>query len=96
MFAAMIVLPVVLAAPPYSLSEGLIGVANGVPFGVGGLIAAPIGGVMADRCARRWGASPAGRMMFGTAAAALFPLPVALFGWGMHYTLPAAVPLVGG
>jgi hypothetical protein len=93
----MVVLPIVLSAPPYSLSEALIGVANGVPFGVGGLLAAPLGGAMADWGARRWAAAPPGRMVFGTAAAlCIFPLAVSLFGWGMHFRLPAAAPLVGG
>jgi hypothetical protein len=93
----MIVLPIVLSAPPYSLSEALIGVANGVPFGVGGLLAAPLGGALADWGARHWAAAPAGRMVCGTLAALLlFPVGVSLFGWGMHFKLPAAVPLLGG
>ncbi|GBF93358.1 MFS multidrug resistance [Raphidocelis subcapitata] len=97
MFASMIVLPLVLAAPPYNMGEGLLGVANGVPFGLGGLLAAPLGGAMADACARRWRGAPEGRMVYASAVAvAVQPLAVLLFGWGMHFKLPAAVPLLGG
>ncbi|KIZ03910.1 Bicyclomycin resistance protein [Monoraphidium neglectum] len=97
MFSTMIILPIVLSLPPYSFSESIIGVATGVPFGVGGLIAAPIGGLMADRCARRWAGALEGRMVYATIMAlAVFPLGALLFGWGMHFTIPAAAALLGG
>jgi len=97
MFSAMIVLPPILSIAPYNLNEGMIGLANGLPFGMGGLLAAPIGGAMADWCARRWSGSPTGRMVFGSVVAATaFPVAVMMFGWGMQYTLPLALPLVGG
>lgn len=96
MFCCMIILPIVLSKPPYNFSEGIIGVANGVPFGMGGLLAAPLGGHMADWGARRWAGSPAGRMVFGTVVAlVLYPLATMLFGWGIHFNIPVAAPLVG-
>lgn len=48
---------------------------------MGGLLAAPLGGLMADWGARRWPGTPAGRMVYSTAMAlAVFPLAAMLFG----------------
>jgi hypothetical protein len=51
---------------------------------------------MADRCARRWAGALEGRMVYATIMAlAVFPLGALLFGWGMHFTIPAAAALLG-
>lgn len=100
MFAALLVLPEVLPFAPYNFNEALLGVCNGVPFGVGGLLAAPLGGLLADKLSHRFGTeevgSPAGRMVAGTAGAlTIMPVAVLLFGWGFHYKLHPALPLLG-
>lgn len=93
LFACMIVLPYTLAAPPYHLSQWLIGVCN-MALGVGLFVSAPLGGAIADRAAKRWSSSPSGRMLIGLPIAlAMFPLSVTLFGWAMHFKLHLAIPL---
>ncbi|KAI8475207.1 MAG: major facilitator superfamily domain-containing protein [Monoraphidium minutum] len=95
MFSSLIVLPPVLAAPPYRLNEAQIGAAN-VAGGVGSFLAAPVGGFMADLAGRRWSGHPTGRMLFGQSAALLlFPTGMLMFAWGLHFQLHLALPLIG-
>lgn len=94
MFAALIILPNVLAHHPYNLSEALIGVAN-LPLGLGCFIVGPFGGRWADAGARRWNASPAGRMVPGTIAALLLFPPAALaYAWTLQAGVNLAGPLI--
>lgn len=56
-------------------------VAN-LPLGLGCFIVGPFGGRWADAGARRWSASPVGRMVPGTVAALiLFPLSTLAYAW---------------
>jgi MFS family permease len=94
MFSALIILPNTLAHPPYSLSEALIGVSN-LPLGIGCFIVGPFGGRWADLGARRWSASPAGRMVPGTLAALLvFPGVTLGYAWCLHTHANLAGPLI--
>jgi hypothetical protein len=52
-FAALYALPGVVAHPPYSLSETIIGISF-LPNGFGAFLASPLGGRLADACARRY------------------------------------------
>ena len=151
MFSALIILPTALAAPPYKLSEALIGGARAVawfvvgwwlgggggglaflyrvallpnnrtqsphlpsspapkqtnghnqprtvcnlPLGLGCFIVGPFGGRWADSGARRWPASPAGRMVPGTASALLlFPVSTLVYAWTLARHVHLAVPLI--
>jgi hypothetical protein len=45
---------------------------------------------------KRWNSSPCGRMLVGLPISlGIYPPAVLLFGWGMHFKLHLAVPLVG-
>ncbi|KAI8466824.1 MAG: major facilitator superfamily domain-containing protein [Monoraphidium minutum] len=94
MLSGLIILPDSLAAPPYSLKEALIGVAN-LPLGVGCFLIGPFGGHWADAAARRWPQSHTGRMLPGLVAAGVaFPLSTLAYAWSLQFRTHLAGPLV--
>ena len=96
MFSSLIVLPIRLASPPYSLNEAQIGAAN-VAGGAGSFFASPIGGMLADWAARRWSSHPTGRILVG-APLALIALPGSciMYSWALQRHAHLAIVLTGG
>ncbi|KAF6254077.1 major facilitator superfamily domain-containing protein [Scenedesmus sp. NREL 46B-D3] len=95
MFASLTEWPAQMAAPPYRLSEAMIGVSY-LAMGVAGLVASPIGGKASDITAARWPQVPEARMMFNVAAALLLmPVGLVMYGWTLAYTTHIVGPLVG-
>jgi nitrate/nitrite transporter NarK len=89
MFASIIIMPLALAQPPYNLNEAMIGVAF-LAGGIAGLLASPVGGVLADKAHARWEVQA--RVLPASLAALVFmPAGQLVFGW----TLEAQAPLVG-
>ncbi|GBF93552.1 hypothetical protein Rsub_06272 [Raphidocelis subcapitata] len=95
LYSCMMVLPTVLAAPPYSLSQAVIGATN-MALGFGLLISAPLAGILTDRAAKTWPAAPTGRVLFSAPAALVAsPLAALLVGWSLHFRLHLGLPLIG-
>ncbi len=95
MFASLIELPLVVAKAPYYMSEAATGAAY-LAEGLGGFLASPIGGKLADMAGRRYGSRcPEGRLLYNTIAnTIIMPSALLLFGWSFHYRTHLAVPLV--
>ena len=95
MFGSLMVLPLVLQAPPYSLNSALIGVAY-VPIGLGGFLVSPLGGKLADVAAGKYPSFPQGRLLPATfIALVLMPISLLAYGWTLHYKTNLAGPLIG-
>ncbi|WIA11174.1 hypothetical protein OEZ85_011305 [Tetradesmus obliquus] len=102
MFCSVTQLPVLLAQPPYGptghgMSPGTIGLAC-LSASAAGIIAAPIGGRIADFSAAVHGrnAHPLQRLMYNNALnLVLKPIGLLLYGWTAQYKLHVALPLVG-
>ena len=105
MFAGLMVLPIILGAPPYNLSAGIIGVTF-LPVGVGGFVTSTFGGRLADRAAANSPGFPEARLMPAVLGAmvlmpavlgamVLMPCSLLVYGWTLHYRTNLAGPLVG-
>jgi MFS family permease len=102
MFCSVTQLPVLLAQAPYGptghgMSPGTIGLAC-LSASAAGIIAAPIGGRIADFSAAVHGqhAHPLQRLMYNNALnLVLKPLGLLLYGWTAQYKMHVALPLVG-
>eukprot|EP00877_Chromochloris_zofingiensis_P010563 jgi/Chrzof1/5760/Cz16g14240.t1 len=95
MFISLTELPVSLAAPPYSLSEGMIGVCY-LPIGVAGFLASMGGGWVSDLAARRYPTVPEARLT-GSATIGvivLAPIGFLMYGWTFQYRTHLAGPLI--
>lgn len=102
MFCSVTQLPVLLAQPPYGptghgLSPGMIGLAC-LSASAAGIVAAPIGGRIADFSAAVHGqnAHPLQRLLYNNALnLVLKPIGLLLYGWTAQYKLHLALPLIG-
>jgi MFS family permease len=95
MFGSLMVLPVVLEQPPYSLNAALIGVAY-VPIGLGGFLVSPVGGKLADVAAGKYPSFAQGRLLPATfISLLLMPVSLLTYGWTLHYKNNLAGPLIG-
>jgi hypothetical protein len=96
MFASLVVHGVLLGAPPYNLSAGLIGVTY-LPVGCGGFLTSPLGGRLADAAAAQFsGQSPEGRLVPATlVCVCLMPASLLVYGWTFQYSTHLAGPLIG-
>jgi MFS family permease len=94
-FAALTEFPVAMAEAPYSLSAGMIGVAY-LAYGVSGLIASPLGGMLSDRAAAAHPAEPEARLIHNMLITLLvMPTSLLLFAWSAHWHMHIVAPLVG-
>lgn len=85
MFVSLCELPGALAAPPYGLQPGIIGLAY-LPSGVGGIMASPLGGKLSDMGAAQRPGQPHARLAYGNAGVLLLmPASLAAFGWAAHF-----------
>lgn len=95
MFATVMVLPVQLAQPPYSLTPGMIGVAY-LGLGFGGFLGSPLGGLLADASAAKFHTALQGRLLCGAVVAAvLMPVSLLVFGWTLQHTTHLAGVIIG-
>jgi MFS family permease len=95
MFGTIMVLPLVLEQPPYSLNAALVGVAY-VPFGLGGFLVSPFGGRLADAAAAKYPSFAQGRLLPATfISLLLMPASLLTYGWTLHYKTNLAGPLIG-
>jgi len=95
MFASLTEWPGQLAAAPYNLSEGMIGISY-LAMGVAGFVGSPIGGRVSDITAAKFPQVAEGRLMFGAAiAATLMPAGCLVYGWTLHNSTHIVAPLVG-
>eukprot|EP00877_Chromochloris_zofingiensis_P005829 jgi/Chrzof1/15247/UNPLg00640.t1 len=94
MFSSLTELPVALAAPPYSLSEGIIGVCY-LPSGIAGFLGSIAGGRLSDLAASRYPAVPEARLIPATICVIILaPIGFLTYGWTFHYGTQLAVPLI--
>mgnify|MGYP001807602106 CR=1 FL=1 len=94
-FAALTEFPGFMAEAPYSLNAGMIGVAY-LAYGVSGLIASPLGGMLSDKAAAQHPTEPEARISTNMLIALLvMPPSLVLFGWSAHMHLHMVAPLVG-
>lgn len=84
-----------LAHAPYSLSQSLIGLSF-VPMGIAGMIASPLGGLLADKAAAAAPGAKFARLKWGTGfALVVMPAGLVLFGCGLQFQLHIVVPFMG-
>eukprot|EP00877_Chromochloris_zofingiensis_P010564 jgi/Chrzof1/5761/Cz16g14250.t1 len=94
MFISLTELPVALAAPPYSLSEGIIGVCY-LPVGIAGFLASMGGGRVSDLAASRYPSVPEARLIPATIGVlVLAPIGFLMYGWTFQYRTHLAGPLI--
>jgi MFS family permease len=87
--------PIALAASPYSLSTGVIGVCY-LPQGVGSLIASPLFGRLSDYGAAQHPCEPEARLMYSTLSTLLImPPSLLLYGWALDFKTNLAACLIG-
>lgn len=84
-----------MAEAPYSLSAGMIGVAY-LAYGVSGLIASPLGGMLSDRAAAAHPTEPEARLTHNMLITLIvMPASLVLFGWSAHLHTHIVAPLFG-
>ena len=93
-FASLTEFPIAVAAPPYSLSIAIIGVAY-LPQGIGGFLAAPLAGKLSDHAASTHPDEPESRLVYSTITAlVLSPLSLLLYAWSLQCKANLALPLI--
>jgi multidrug resistance protein len=94
MFVSLTTFPSVLAQPPYSLSEGIIGVCY-LPIGVALMAGSHWGGAASDAAGARRPGVPSARLIPNLLGALALPAGALVYGLCFHYGVNLAGPLVG-
>lgn len=94
MFVSLTTFPSALAQPPYSLSEGLIGVCY-LPIGVALMVGSHWGGAASDAAGARRPGVPSARLIPNLLGALALPAGALVYGLCFQYGVNLAGPLVG-